>query len=670
MLAPARSPLGAPSVFALPSLREPQLHPERMDVCAFVGVAPRGPAQQPRIDERHPSGWRRLVNEPEVQRSVPVAVRSFDEYLRHFGGFEGPGLLPHALASYFEQGGRLAWVLRIVPRRDGQPFHTGCAQAALSGAFTTAPLLLARNPGRWGESLQVRLGFQTRSLPVQAGPGDTLLVDPQASLQVGALLRLHDGLGGSVLARCTQLRTVRDALRPRERLALELAPAVAGPVQRVEQVEAWLEIDDGAGRRERFERLALSPEHPRWLASVLCDESALLWPHPDWAGSALWPQQARVDLAQGLASGFSGGDDGYAALQHSDFFDPVWSAADELPGSGIAALSGLSQLTQLVVPDLYLPTAWSPPEALPATDATGAGAVFAPCVVLPPQPPVEATPASVLTGLLQDPRTAAGLDSISALQQQVLDLCEACDLIALLDVPPGLSQARIEDWRERFDSSHAAAYHPWLVPSRRPGDPWQDSGRPPRRLPPSAVAAGVIARRELERGIQHGPANELARQVVGLAEPQPEGRADALHPLHINCFVREPRGIALVAARTLSHDPAWRQLSVRRLMLMLRRTLLAHTQWAVFEPNGPALWRDLRHACESLLRRLFQAGAMAGPSEASSFFVRVISDSRRQDRGELLLEIGVAPAEPLEFILVRLRRDGDGTLNLEETTGG
>jgi len=94
--------------------------------------------------------------------------------------------------------------------------------------------------------------------------------------------------------------------------------------------------------------------------------------------------------------------------------------------------------------------------------------------------------------------------------------------------------------------------------------------------------------------------------------------------------------------------------------------VVAEMQWAVFEPNGPALWRDLQHAIESLLRGLFRAGAFVGRSESESFFVRVHTDTPRLDRGELLVDIGVAPAEPLEFILVRLRRDGDGTLNLEE----
>ena len=93
--------------------------------------------------------------------------------------------------------------------------------------------------------------------------------------------------------------------------------------------------------------------------------------------------------------------------------------------------------------------------------------------------------------------------------------------------------------------------------------------RPGTRLALSGPDPPPRARRELERGIQWGPANEVAREIVHVAEPQREGLADVLHPLGVNCFVREPRGIALVAARTLSRDTQWRQLSVRRLMLSL-----------------------------------------------------------------------------------------------------
>src|SRR5947207_1615205 len=150
MLSSVRSPLGAPGVFALPEVRVPALHPQRMDVCAFVGVAPRGPARAPVVDDLWPSGYR-MVTDPgrPLRRSWPVAVRSFDEYVQHFGAFEGPGLLPRAVASFFEQGGRIAWIVRIVHDRIGA-FSDRCAQGALGKLFTTDLGFIARNQGSWG----------------------------------------------------------------------------------------------------------------------------------------------------------------------------------------------------------------------------------------------------------------------------------------------------------------------------------------------------------------------------------------------------------------------------------------------------------------------------------------------------------------------------------------
>ena len=166
--------------------------------------------------------------------------------------------------------------------------------------------------------------------------------------------------------------------------------------------------------------------------------------------------------------------------------------------------------------------------------------------------------------------------------------------------------------------------------------------------------------------MQAGPANEIADGIIDLAEPVGAGLADAFHPQGMNLLpARASTAIRLIGARTLSRDAQWRQLSVRRLMLMLRRTLLREMQWAVFEPNGAKLARDLRHAIEGLLRRLFRAGAFVGNSEAEAFFVRIAQERALQDIGEIIVEIGVAPVEPLEFLLLRLRRQGDGSLALE-----
>ena len=182
------------------------------------------------------------------------------------------------------------------------------------------------------------------------------------------------------------------------------------------------------------------------------------------------------------------------------------------------------------------------------------------------------------------------------------------------------------------------------------------------------MAAGIIARQERRFGVPHGPANAVAREIVALdREIEAEDHAH-LHTAGINVFVRDPAGVLLTTARTLSADPAYRQLSVRRLITQLARTLEQQTQWVVFEPHTDALRDELTRAITALLREWSSANAFAGATEEEAFFVRcdeVLNDQRTIDAGKLIAEIGVAPAEPLEFIVVRLVRDLDGRVTVE-----
>lgn len=628
----ARVPQGAPGVYTLPDFVVPQLGPQRMDVCAFAGVAPRGPGH------------------------VAVAVRSFDDYRRLFGAFEGPGLLPYAVAAFFEQGGERAYIVRIVPQQPDPV--AGVALGRVPGLFTLPLTLYARNEGSWGDRLRVAMGFTTRALGFAIGAGNTVLLDQAHLAGAGTLLRLTDSLGVEQLQMCRGAVELRDPGQPYSRWGLLFDTALATPPVRADIVEAWLTVSDGAERFETFDRLGLHPDHPHSLAGVLQDESTLLRPA---ASVELMPADARVELLRAASAPFTGGRDAYAELVHDDFFDASWSPAEDEAGAGITCLAGLADLTHVLVPDLYVPAQWAGLETSVETRIDQAGAEFGACIHAIASTQASSTPPSALSGLILDPRRSGDLQQIAFLQGRLVAFCEQTqDLVGLLDVPPGLSQGQAERWRANFDSSWCAAYHPWLMASRRASGP--DTLRP---MPPSAVAAGIIARKELRHGIQYGPANEVAREIVSLAERLPDGRAGVFHPLGMNCFVREADGIHLVSARTLSRDPQWRQLSVRRLVLMLRRTLLVETQWAVFETNGPKLWADLRYAIGNMLRRLFQAGAFAGATEDESYFVRVLRDRAFQDRGQLIVEIGVAPAEPLEFILIQLHRAGDGTLTLE-----
>jgi phage tail sheath protein FI len=272
---------------------------------------------------------------------------------------------------------------------------------------------------------------------------------------------------------------------------------------------------------------------------------------------------------------------------------------------------------------------------------------------------------SILPGLLLDPKVPQDLDQIISLQIRVVELAERlAKFVVLLDVPIGLTHRQVLRWRSRFHSSYAAAYHPWLLVSRE-----DDRRDGLLRLNPSAVAAGIIARQEISFGLPHGPANAVAADVIDVEEAVAPARHDELHQLGINVYLSERDGIRLTAGRTLARDPRYRQLTVRRLMLLLRRALSQQTHWMVFETNSPSLWADVRHMLRNFLRTLYQAGAFTGATEDEAFFVRCdkqLNTQRVIDAGQLLVEIGIAPCEPVEFIVLRMRANADGTILLEE----
>ena len=243
---------------------------------------------------------------------------------------------------------------------------------------------------------------------------------------------------------------------------------------------------------------------------------------------------------------------------------------------------------------------------------------------------------------------------------------EMLSAVALLDVPPGLTQRAILQWRASFASSGAAAYHPWLRV------PLGSAGSPLVPVNPSAFAAGVIARTELLHGVPHGPANELVTGAVDVTDRVDPARHAVLHQSGVDVYLLRTDGVWLTGARTLSRDPSWRQLNVRRVVSLVERTILSELAWTVFEPNDRQVRSTLELLLGQLLRQLFAQGAFAGATPAESYFVRTASDAvlpREADAGQLVCEIGLAVAEPLEFILVTISRDAQGALTTE-TFGG
>jgi len=169
-----------------------------------------------------------------------------------------------------------------------------------------------------------------------------------------------------------------------------------------------------------------------------------------------------------------------------------------------------------------------------------------------------------------------------------------------------------------------------------------------------------MARTDDLRGVHKAPANEVVRSISGLLDDINKREQDLLNPIGINAIRTFPnRGIRVWGARTLSALPEWRYVSVRRLFIFIEESIQEGTQWAVFEPNDEDLWQRVRQAVSGFLRTQWRDGALMGANEDEAFFV--ICDRRTMsqadiDNGRLIVEVGIAPVRPAEFVIFRFQQ--------------
>lgn len=229
--------------------------------------------------------------------------------------------------------------------------------------------------------------------------------------------------------------------------------------------------------------------------------------------------------------------------------------------------------------------------------------------------------------------------------------------IAVLDSPPNLDVAGIRGVKTLLDSKYAALYYPWI----RVANPLSatDPTAPTEiDLPPSGFVCGIYARNDIQRGVHKAPANETVTGALGLQRDVRFGEQEVLNPLGINCIRALPnRGIRVWGARTLSSDPEWKYVNVRRYFLYLEASIDRGTQWAVFEPNGERLWANVRTTISDFLYSEWLNGALLGANPKEAFFVRCDRSTMTQndlDNGRLICLIGVAALKPAEFVIFRI----------------
>ncbi|MCP2342451.1 phage tail sheath family protein [Actinomadura rupiterrae] len=256
---------------------------------------------------------------------------------------------------------------------------------------------------------------------------------------------------------------------------------------------------------------------------------------------------------------------------------------------------------------------------------------------------------------------AIDMEGVKAVQLGMIAHCELMgDRVAIIDPPPGLNAKQIREWRLEtagYDSRYAALYYPWI----KAFDP--STGKA-AMMPPSGHMAGIWARSDTERGVHKAPANEVVRGAVDLGLQVTKGEQDLLNPIGVNCIRSFPgRGVRVWGARTLSSDPAWRYLNVRRYFNYLEESILIGTQWVVFEPNDEALWARIRRNLSAFLVTEWRDGALFGSSAEEAFYVKCDAETNPPesvDLGRVVCEIGVAPVKPAEFVVFRLAQISGG----------
>ncbi|OJV89606.1 MAG: hypothetical protein BGO39_37250 [Chloroflexi bacterium 54-19] len=570
-------------------------------------------------------------------------ITNWEQFRTIYGGFIEGAFLPTSVYGYFLNGGTRAYVMRVAPAI--QLPQTRGSKNALE--FT--PLLTA---GDEAVSVKVDNGAVAGRYKLTISQGDVTETfddlssdkkDPAARYvenivndpaKGSKLVRVYDSSGTRELPEARAPKSGNYAFgdaKPAAELpppALRLNPRNAGDQPAVEIRQApgvtkpvSVEVLDVQGKDDLFR-----------LVFKAGDES----------------ETHDVSFAKGatnLETVINGGKTASKLVRVKDL-DEASKAnpADRRPAAGKFELSGISAPAAGSKGKVSFSTADITGDSVDRTGVGGLEALDDVTMVIVPD---------LMTLYLNG---TIDLKGVQVVQTAIMNHCEAMkNRVAILDAPPDMNAQQIRNWRmneANYDSQYAALYYPWIEidnPAQKGKTMFS---------PPSGHMAGIWARSDAERGVHKAPANEIVRGAVGLERNITMGEQDGLNPNGINCIRAFPgRGIRVWGARTLSSDPSWRYINVRRLFNFVEASIKNGTQWVVFEPNDFDLWARIRRDINAFLYSVYLTGAFFGLSPDQAYFVKCdaeINPPETIDQGIVVTEIGFAPVKPAEFVVFRV----------------
>lgn len=498
-------------------------------VAAFVGLAPGGPVNTP-MRVSNWSQFAKLYGDPVNTENGPFMEGAY---------------LAHSVYGFFENGGTLAWIVRVG-----------------GGDGAGSPTPIAALPSASDHALEA---FRIKALNAAGGEVTVELTETAPSVPK------EDGDDGKS----------SDGREPVYKLVVS-----------------------SNGDREEHEGLTLKKGRANLLTKVNAASKLIAI---EETGAAL-PEAQRIPAAGNYKL--------TVPTIKAEAVDAGDISGDVAKRRGIGGLAAVDEVTMVVCPDLWAVTA----------NANGNAEHI-----------------------------------IKTIQGQLISHCEnAGDRMAILDAPPNLLPQDVLDWRldtAGYDSKFAALYYPWIEVN----DPIT---KRPIQVPPSGHVAGLWCRTDAERGVHKAPANEVVRGATGLGFQITSAEQGSLNTSGINCIrAFSGRGIRVWGARTLSSDPEWRYVNVRRLFNYVSESIMQGTQWSVFEPNDEKLWIQLRVAASNFLTNTWRSGALFGSTPAQAFYVKCDAETNPPEvieAGQVVCEIGISPTKPAEFVVFRLSQFSDG----------
>lgn len=239
--------------------------------------------------------------------------------------------------------------------------------------------------------------------------------------------------------------------------------------------------------------------------------------------------------------------------------------------------------------------------------------------------------------------------AVPELADELINQCERLkDRFVIFDALKSQNPSSVT---KPHESSYAALYYPWI--NVKPEGVNQTV-----MVPPGGHIAGIYVRIDTQRGIHKAPANVVIEGALSLETAINDTQQASLDLQRINCIRHfEGRGILAWGARTLSMDPDFKYINVRRLLIFLEQSIKSGTEWTVFEPNNEVTWVKVKGQVDNFLMQAWKNGMLMGIKPAEAYFVKCDRSTMTQNDLEnhrLILQIGVAIVKPAEFLVFSL----------------